>query len=147
VKSGSHCLFWLGLQVVVAMGIGLVMLGEASLATEAGLPPDLDTNHQYCRRVRDAKTDGAQYGYLNSGLVARSTPNGEIQLAKGAPDGPGKAAVVRITASPPEQQDVGDRRWIRVKYISRLGTPRIGWISNGVAGQNINIANCLTNQD
>lgn len=111
------------------------------------LPSDIDTNPDYCRRLRDVNRDGPEYSDLNDGLVAFNQPGGTIQSYSGGPDGPSRAAIVRVTRKPPELQDYDFRTWIRVKYQSRSGTPRIGWISNGPIGSFRNVANCLPGQN
>lgn len=112
---------------------------------EGGLPSDLDTNPKYCRRLRSSQTDGSAYSDLDSGLVARNAPNGDIQFVgdTNQPDGPARAAIVRFPGRASDIQDAAYRRWIRVKYIGVLGTPRLGWVTNGPTGTNRNIATCF----
>jgi len=109
------------------------------------LPGDIDTNPIYCRRLRSSAIDGSQYRYLDAGLVAFDKPGGELQQYQGQPDGPGRGAVVRITKSPAQITMYGDRDWIQVKYTSRAGTQRIGWIALGSTGGLRSLANCLVN--
>lgn len=111
------------------------------------LPADIDTNPKYCRRVRDSKTDGANYKDLDRGLIADDNPGKGVQTYLGTPDGPGGAAVVRLTRDPAESQDVGSLRWIRIRYTSRSGEKRVGWVSNGsLASNKSNLASCLPGQ-
>lgn len=114
---------------------------KTDCGSSGGLPPDIDTNPIYCRRLRSPAIDGPAYSDLNGGLVARNSPNGTTQVADGFPDGPDTGALVRVTANPPEVQDAGDKRWIRVKY-NGIRQSRVGWISNGPAGVNRNLASC-----
>jgi len=107
------------------------------------LPTDLDTNPKYCRRLRDSKTDGSDYQLLDIGLVAFDRPGVSLQRFGNEADGPGRAAIVRVTRLPPEIQVHDGRNWIRVKYMGQGNVPRIGWIANGPAGVNRNLATCL----
>lgn len=118
-------------------------------APDGGLPTDIDTNPQYCRRLRSIDIDGSAYADLNTGLVARNTANGAFQYVGNTnqTDGPGKAAIVRFSGRATDLQDAGGRRWIRIKYVSIAGTPRVGWVPNGPAGINRNIAACSSGQN
>jgi hypothetical protein len=114
-----------------------------------GLPADIDTNPRYCRRLRSAEVDGSAYADLNTGLVARDTANGAFQYVGNSnqTDGPAKAAIVRFPGRVTDLEDAGGRRWIHVKYTSMMGTPRVGWIPNGPAGVNRNVAACTNGQN
>ena len=116
---------------------------------DAGLPADIDTNPRYCRRLRSAEVDGSAYADLNTGLVARDTANGAFQYVgdSNQTDGPTKAAIVRFPGRVTDLEDAGGRRWIHVKYTSMMGTPRVGWIPNGPAGVNRNVAACTSGQN
>ncbi|XGV98462.1 MAG: hypothetical protein ACAF41_05900 [Leptolyngbya sp. BL-A-14] len=118
-------------------------------APDGGLPPDIDTNPQYCRRLRSAEVDGPAYADLNAGLVARNTANGEFQFVGNSnqTDGPTKGAIVRFSGRATDLQDAGGRRWIRIKYIGIAGLPRVGWVPNGPTGINRNIAACSSGQN
>jgi hypothetical protein len=118
-------------------------------APDGGLPVDLDTNPQYCRRLRSVASDGPAYADLNAGLVARNTANGIFQYVGNSnqTDGPTKAAIVRFSGKATDLQDGGGRRWIRVKYIGLAGLPRVGWVPNGPEGVNRNIAACTSGQN
>lgn len=106
-------------------------------------PDDLITNFKYCRRIRSSVRDGAAYSYLDNGLVAYDQPGRGQQIGTGGvPDGPAGGAVVGLSAVTPEIQDFDGRRWYRVRYVGVGRTIRTGWVSNGPAGQNQNIANC-----
>jgi len=111
------------------------------------LPADIDTNPKYCRRIRNSKTDGTNYRDLDQGLIADDNPGKGVQTHLGKPDGPAAGAVVRITRDPAETQDVGGLRWIRIRYTSRSGEKRVGWVSNGTLASNkSNLAGCLAGQ-
>lgn len=114
-----------------------------------GLPADIDTNPRYCRRLRSAEVDGSDYGDLSTGLVARNTANGDFQYvgSSNQTDGPTKAAIVRFPGGSTDLEDAGGRRWIRIKYRSSTGAPRVGWVPNGPAGVNRNIAACSSGQN
>ncbi|WP_146141010.1 hypothetical protein [Stenomitos frigidus] len=114
-----------------------------------GLPADLDTNPRYCRRLRSVEVDGSAYADLNTGLVARNTPGGDFQYVGNSnqTDGPMKAAVVRFPERATDLEDAGGRRWIRIKYMGFQGTPRVGWVPNGPAGVNRNLAVCASGQN
>ncbi|HIK13999.1 MAG TPA: hypothetical protein IGS53_01655 [Leptolyngbyaceae cyanobacterium M33_DOE_097] len=116
---------------------------DPSPPSEDLLPGDIDTNPTYCRRLRSSAIDGPQYRYLDAGLVAFDQPGGLLQQYQGQPDGPGRGATVRLTKSPAQIAVYGDRDWIRVKYTSRAGTQRLGWISLGSTGGLRSLANCL----
>ena len=118
-------------------------------APDGGLPPDIDTNPQYCRRLRSVEVDGPAYTDLNAGLVPRNTANGEFQFVGNSnqTDGPTKGAIVRFSGRAADLQDAGGRRWTRVKYVGIGGLSRVGWIPNGPAGINRNIAACSSGQN
>ncbi len=122
------------------------LLSRCGDGTVSPLPPDIDTNPIYCRRLRSAQVDGAAYAYLNAGLVAFDQPGGTMHRYRGQPDGPSGAAVVRLTQSPAQTQVYGDRDWVRVKYRSQSGSQRIGWIALGSTGGLRSLANCLPGQ-
>lgn len=124
------------------------LISNCGGAPDGGLPVDIDTNPQYCRRLRSVALDGPAYADLSTGLVARNTANGTFQYVGTSRqlDGPMKAAIVRFPGKATDLQDVGGRRWIRVKYIGLAGTPRVGWVPNGPEGINRNIAACTTGQ-
>ncbi|MBW4693772.1 MAG: hypothetical protein KME27_18665 [Lyngbya sp. HA4199-MV5] len=125
------------------------LISNCGGAPDGGLPVDIDTNPQYCRRLRSVERDGAAYADLQTGLVARNTPNGTFQYVdtSNQTDGPTKAAVVRFSGRVADLQDAGGRRWIRVKYIGMAGSPRVGWVPNGSEGVNRNIAACASGQN
>ncbi|NES98427.1 MAG: hypothetical protein F6K32_25265 [Desertifilum sp. SIO1I2] len=121
--------------------------GTETPITDATLPPDIDTNPIYCRRLRDSTRDGQAFSALDRGLIAYNTPGSGMQTYLGSPDGPARAATVRITRTPPETQTFEGNTWIRVKYTSVAGEARIGWVTNGPVGTNRNLANCLPGQN
>lgn len=117
---------------------------KTDCGSEGGLPPDIDTNPRYCRRLRNSRIDGAAFADLDNGLVAHSSPDGARQVTStGAFDGPAGGAIVRVTAVSPEVVDRGGKRWIRIKYNGIEQSGRIGWVSNGPTGTNRNLANCV----
>ena len=125
------------------------LLTNCSVPPDSSLPADLDTNPRYCRRLRSAEVDGSAYADLNTGLVARNTPGGDFQYVSGSnqTDGPMKAAIVRFPGRATDVEDAVGRRWIRIKYVSIQGTPRVGWVANGPAGVNRNLAACSGSQN
>jgi hypothetical protein len=140
VQIKTPLLGWIGTNTLVT---------TCSAPPDGGLPADIDTNPRYCRRLRSAEVDGSAYADLNTGLVARDTANGAFQYVGGSnqTDGPTKAAVVRFPGRATDLEDAGGRRWIHVKYTSIMGTSRVGWIPNGPAGVNRNVAACTSGQN
>ncbi len=140
-----------GIAQIKQPGVGWLrsasLLNRCDDGVVSPLPPDIDTNPIYCRRIRNSQVDGAAYAYLNAGLVAFAQPGGEMHRYQGRPDGPGGGAVVRLTQSPAQTQAYGDRDWVRVKYRSQSGTQRIGWIALGPRGGLRSLANCLPGQE
>lgn len=121
--------------------------GNETPVTDATLPPDIDTNRLYCRRLRDSSRDGQAYRDLDQGLIAYNNPGVGQQNYLGSPDGPARASIVRITRTPPETQIYDGKSWIRVKYTGVSGQARVGWVTNGPVGSNRNFANCLPGQN
>lgn len=146
-------IFGTGVVQIKAPQLGWVatntLISNCGGAPDGGLPVDIDTNPQYCRRLRSVAFDGPAYADLNAGLAARNTANGTFQYAGSSnqTDGPTKAAIVRFPGKASDLQDAGGRRWIRVKYMGLAGTPRVGWVPNGPEGINRNIAACLNGQN
>ena len=93
--------------------------------------------------------DGSAYADLDTGLVARNTPGGDFQYvgSSNQTDGPMRAAIVRFPDRATDLEETGGRRWLRIKYTSHQGTPRVGWIPNGPAGVNRSLAACAPGQN
>jgi hypothetical protein len=146
-------IFGAGVVQIKAPQVGWVstntLITNCGAAADGGLPDDIDTNPQYCRRLRSAEVDGSAYADLNTGLVAREKAGGDFQYVGNTnqTDGPSRAAIVRFTGRATDLQDTDGRRWMRIKYISLMGTPRVGWVPNGPAGVNRNIAACANGQN
>lgn len=146
-------IFGTGVVQIKAPQLGWIatdtLISNCGGAPDGGLPIDIDTNPQYCRRLRSIELDGPAYADLSTGLIARNTANGTFQYVGSSrqTDGPRKAAIVRFSGRATDLQDAGGRRWIRIKYIGLAGTPRVGWVPNGPEGVNRNIAACPAGQN
>lgn len=146
-------IFGAGVVQIKAPQVGWVttntLITDCGAASDGGLPGDIDTKPQYCRRLRSAEVDGSTYADLNTGLVAREKAGGDFQYVGNSSqtDGPTKAAIVRFSGRATDLQDADGRRWIRIKYIGMQGTPRVGWVPNGAAGVNRNLAACIIGQN
>jgi len=72
--------WWQRIAGAIALFVVIMPLPRSPALTQdapvSPLPPDIDTNPAYCRRLRTSAIDGELYRDLDFGLVARDTPAG-----------------------------------------------------------------------